>query len=73
MGDGFVESDGFACMAEILLTLRAVDAIFGEVPIVLRYDFKQGGSKMRIARTIRQTFSMLLRYRFRTHRRLRPD
>ncbi|HLK22925.1 MAG TPA: glycosyltransferase [Bryobacteraceae bacterium] len=69
-GDDFVESDGFACMAEILLTLRAVDAVFGEVPIILRYDFKQGGSKMRIARTIRQTFAMLMRYRFRPARKL---
>jgi dolichol-phosphate mannosyltransferase len=68
-GDGFVKSDGFACMAEILLTLRAVGAVFGEVPIVLRYDFKQGGSKMRIAKTIRQTFSMLVRYRFRSARK----
>ena len=63
-GDNFVESDGFACMAEILLTLRGMGAIFGEVPIVLRYDFKQGGSKMRIAKTIRQSISVLLRHRF---------
>lgn len=28
---------------------------FGEVPIVLRYGLKQGGSKMRVARTVRQT------------------
>jgi dolichol-phosphate mannosyltransferase len=60
-------------MAELLLTLRAVGAVFGEVPIVLRYDFKQGGSKSQIARTTRQTFSMLARYRFRSGRKLHSD
>jgi len=63
-GDNFVESDGFACMAELVLTLRSMDAIFGEVPIVLRYDLKHGGSKMRIAKTIRQSIAVLLRHRF---------
>jgi dolichol-phosphate mannosyltransferase len=68
-GDGFVESDGFACMAEILLTLRSMNVIFGEVPIVLRYDFKRGGSKLRIPKTIRQSIAVLLRHRFTTVRK----
>jgi dolichol-phosphate mannosyltransferase len=67
-GDSFVASDGFACMAEILLTLRRMGTIFGEVPIVLRYDLKHGGSKMRIAKTVRQSISVLLRHRFSARR-----
>lgn len=51
-GENFVQETGFACMFEILLKLRAVHARAAEIPLVLRYDFKQGKSKMRAMRTI---------------------
>jgi dolichol-phosphate mannosyltransferase len=63
-GDKFVDSAGFQCMVDILLKLRKLDVIFGEVPLVLRYDLKQGESKMRIAKTVGQSLSLLVRRRF---------
>ena len=63
-GSRFVEAQGFQCMVDILLKLRKLDVIFGEVPMILRYDLKLGSSKMRVARTIWQTLSLLLKRRF---------
>jgi dolichol-phosphate mannosyltransferase len=51
--DGLVTTDGFACMAEILLRLHRLGARCVEVPLELHYERKEGRSKMRIARTIR--------------------
>jgi dolichol-phosphate mannosyltransferase len=62
-GDGFVEASGFQCMIDILLKLRGLNVIFGEVPLILRYDLKQGKSKMRIGQTIRQSLALLIKRR----------
>ncbi len=51
-GDHFVRENGFSCMLEILLNLRRIRARVAEVPLVLRYDLKEGASKMRILRTM---------------------
>lgn len=59
-GSKFPESSGFQCMAEILLKLRSMGVIFGEAPMILRYDLKESRSKMRIGRTVAQTFKLLL-------------
>lgn len=59
-----VHEAGFACMADLLLMLSGMGAIIGEVPLLLRYDFKRGVSKMRILQTVRRTFRMVLRHRF---------
>lgn len=59
-----VREAGFACMADLLLMLAGMGAIVGEVPLLLRYDFKRGASKMRILQTVRRTFRMVLRHRF---------
>jgi dolichol-phosphate mannosyltransferase len=37
-GDDFINQEGFQCMVDILLKLRKMDVIFGEVPLILRYD-----------------------------------
>lgn len=58
-----VHEAGFACMADLLLMLASMGAIVGEVPLLLRYDFKRGVSKMRILQTVRRTFRMVLRHR----------
>ncbi len=50
-GSNFVRENGFACMLEILLNLRRLNARVGEVALVLRYDMKAGDSKMRVLRT----------------------
>jgi dolichol-phosphate mannosyltransferase len=64
-GDRFVEERGFQCMAEILLKIRALHAVFGEVPMILRYDLKEGKSKMRVARTVANTLKLLVQRRLR--------
>ena len=51
-GTRFVTESSFACMLELLLKLRALGAKGSEVPMVLRYDRKQGVSKMRVFRTV---------------------
>ena len=62
-GQRFFEQEGFSCMVDILLKLRARDLVFGEVPLVLRYDQKKGPSKMKVARTIADTLRLLVRRR----------
>ncbi len=62
-GREFISARGFSCMVDILLRLREQGAIFCEVPLVLRYDRKEGPSKMRVLRTIRETLGLLVRRR----------
>lgn len=62
-GSRLVDADGFQCMVDILLKLHKLHMIIGEVPVILRYDLKQGKSKMRVAATVRGTFSVLFRRR----------
>ena len=62
-GEGFVNVDGFQCMVDILLKLRRMSTIFGEVPMILRYDQKGGKSKMNVFRTAKNTLLLLLRRR----------
>lgn len=64
-GSEFLNQEGFECMVDILLKLRRLNIIFGEVPMILRYDRKQGVSSMKIARTIVSTFRLIIRRRFR--------
>ncbi len=56
--------EGFACMADLLLTLNGLGAVIGEVPLLLRYDFKRGASKMKIFQTVQRTLRMAMRHRF---------
>ena len=58
-GDQFVAESGFACMVDILLKLRALDAIMTERPLILRYDFKYGISKMMVVRTVAETLQLV--------------
>jgi dolichol-phosphate mannosyltransferase len=51
-GDNFLRENGFSCMLELLLNLRRIRARVAEVPLVLRYDLKEGASKMRVLRTM---------------------
>ena len=67
-GEAFFDQDGFQVMVDILLKLRREpEAIFGEVPLILRYDEKYGASKMDVGRTTRQTLALLVRHRFRAN------
>lgn len=53
-GDKLVEQNGFACMLELIAKLRSIGARVLEIPYTLRYDQKQGASKLRLFRTLRQ-------------------
>jgi dolichol-phosphate mannosyltransferase len=47
-------------MVDILLKLRReTDLVFGEVPLILRYDVKEGESKMEIGATVRKTLRVI--------------
>ncbi|MBT9582104.1 glycosyltransferase [bacterium] len=61
----FISETGFSVMLDILLKLHHHDRhlAFVEVPILLRYDWKKGASKMAVGRTIRQTLRLLARRR----------
>jgi dolichol-phosphate mannosyltransferase len=63
-GPRFVDQEGFQCMVDILFKLRNQRLVFGEVPLILRYDLKEGGTKMRVGATIVSTLGLLLRRRF---------
>ncbi len=58
-----VRESGFACMADLLLNLNRCGAVVGEVPLLLRYDFKAGASKMPIIPTIYRSLRMVIRHR----------
>ena len=63
-GDRFVSEKGFSCMADVLLKMRRFNFVMGEVPMLLRYDQKQGPSKMDVGRTAMQTLKLLVKRRF---------
>ena len=63
-GEEFVSEKGFSCMADVLLKMRKFKYVFGEVPFLLRYDQKQGLSKMNVGRTVSLTLKLLLKRRF---------
>lgn len=63
-GEEFLDQDGFQCMVDILLKLRHMNLIFGEVPFILRYDYKEGGSKMNVSRTVKDTLGLMWKRRF---------
>ena len=62
-GDQFFDQDGFQCMVDILLKLSRMHLIFGEVPFILRYDYKEGSSKMNVGKTVRDTLGLMWKRR----------
>ena len=63
-GDQFVSERGFSCMVDVLLKMRRFKFVMGEVPMLLRYDQKDGPSKMKVATTAGQTLKLLIKRRF---------
>lgn len=59
--DKFISEKGFSCMVDILLKLRRLDPICTEVPMILRYDLKQGKSKMNVSKTVVETLKLILK------------
>lgn len=62
-GDKFITQKGFGCMVEVLLKVASQSATMNEIPMILRYDLKQGESKMNVKKTMRQTLRLLLDYK----------
>jgi dolichol-phosphate mannosyltransferase len=60
-GERLVEASAFSVMTEILLKARVVRPRVTEVPLVLRYDLKDGPSKMRLGSTVRDYLGLLRR------------
>jgi dolichol-phosphate mannosyltransferase len=58
-GDAFVQERGFTSIVEILLRPRQLGLRCCEVPLVLRYDYKQGASKMPVLKTISRYGSLI--------------
>jgi dolichol-phosphate mannosyltransferase len=52
-GEATIQGHGFACMARFLIIAGELATAIREVPLILRYDLKEGGSGMRIWRTMR--------------------
>ncbi|MBB5039335.1 glycosyltransferase family 2 protein [Prosthecobacter dejongeii] len=61
--DKLVEESGFVCMLEVLLKLRSIGTKAGEIPYTLRYDLKEGVSKLRIWKTLKRYLAVVNRYR----------
>ena len=61
--DPFIESKGFVVMVEIILKLSRLNPKVSQVPLVLRYDLKEGDSKMKVIKTLREYLKMLMRVR----------
>lgn len=66
-GDNLVERRSFACMMEVLYKLNTVGARFDEVGFDLHYDAKEGESKMRILKTVRESLITAAKLRFSTN------
>ena len=63
-GETIAERRTFACMMEVLYKLAKIGAKFDEVPFVLRYDQKQGESKMRVFKTAKDSVFTAISLRF---------
>lgn len=59
--DQLISERGFSCMVDILLKISELDPICVEVPLILRYDQKQGPSKMKVASTVADTLKLIAR------------
>jgi len=65
-GEALVERRSFACMMELLYKFHKSGCRFAEVPFHLYYDDKEGQSKMKIGKTIRDSLLTALELRFST-------
>ena len=59
----FISEKGFSVMVDILLKLRTLEPAVAmtEVPLLLRYDWKKGASKMDVRQTVVDTFALAAR------------
>lgn len=62
-GDHIITRKGFACTDELLVHLATLKPSIREVPFILRYDRKQGVSKLQLGVTVKETLRMLWSHR----------
>ena len=62
-GDDLVTEPGFACMTDLMIKLRKLKPRVTEVAMVLSYGNKVGASKMRVAKTIFDSFKLIAKRR----------
>ncbi len=60
-----LDATGFAATVELLLNLSSFRPTIAEVPLDLRYDQKEGKSKMKVLRTIGQYFALVVKLKLR--------
>lgn len=58
-GVALIEAKGFACTDELLIKLSKYTTKIAEVPFILRYDLKDGPSKINIPKTVLATLKLL--------------
>lgn len=63
-GEDPIKEKSFACMMELLYKVYLIGGKFGEVGFELRYDQKQGASKMKVAKTAMRSIITALKLRF---------
>lgn len=63
-GDNLVTEPGFTCMTEILIKLSKIGAQVAEDPLMLRYDFKKGPSKIKVIATILDYLRLIFKLKF---------
>jgi dolichol-phosphate mannosyltransferase len=61
--DRLFTEKGFQCMADILLKMRVLGLRFSEIPFTLRYDKKQGVTKMKVLKTIGMTLMLVVKHK----------
>lgn len=57
--EGLIQRRGFACTDELLVKLALLNPEIREVPFTLRYDLKQGKSKIKLGVTIAETLRLV--------------
>jgi len=62
-GEDPIVERSFACMMELLYKIYTVGATFDETGFELRYDFKQGQSKMNVLKTMKKSLTTAVKLR----------
>lgn len=65
-GEEPIVEKSFACMMELLYKLYSIGATFDEIGFELRYDYKQGESKMKVIKTMEKSLITAIKLRIST-------
>ena len=66
--ENLITFKGFPGVSEILIKLNELDLKAKEIPLILRYDFKKGKSKMKLLSTIKEYFKLIYYFKFKKNR-----